>query len=70
MRIYSTCVGHFGETSESTKVLKKLNAAGYKGFLFSMDGFYTLKVYTTPDPMRAADVQMKLQQQGFDAFVC
>lgn len=69
VRIYNTCVGHFKEPSESTKVLRKLNELGYKGFLFSMNDFYTLKVIMTPDPSKAAMVQMQLSSLGFDAFV-
>lgn len=70
IRIYSTCVGHFKEPSESTKVLRKLNSTGYKGFLFSMGDYYTLKVMTTPDPSKAANLQMLLTEKGFDSFVC
>lgn len=70
VRIYNTCVGHFKEPSKATKVLKKLNKLGYKGFLFSMGDFYTLKVKMTPDPGKAATEQMLLSEKGFDAFVC
>lgn len=69
MTVYSTCVGHFKEASESKKALKKLNELGLKGFLFSMNDFYTLKTYTGPNENIANNLMKTLKIKGFDTFV-
>ena len=69
MTIYSVCVGKFKETSEANKELKKINAAGYKGFLFSMGDFYTLKVVMTPFLEKAEEANRVLLKKGFASYI-
>ena len=69
MQVYSVCVGHFKETSEANKELKKLNAAGYKGFLFNIGDCYTLKAVMSPFLEKAEIACKQLKNKGFDAFI-
>lgn len=69
MTIYSACIGKCKEVSEANKLLKKLNEKGYKGYLYSLNDFYTLKVVMTPDMNKANIAAENLKRMGFDAFV-
>ena len=69
LKMYSVYVGQYEKSSDSKNDLKKLNSLGYKGYLFSMNKFYTLKVFTSPRKEMADAILGIMVKNGFSAFL-
>jgi len=68
-KIYSVYVGQYEKSSDSKDDLKKLNNLGYKGYLFSMNNFYTLKVFSSVRKEMAAAIYKLMIKNGFSSFI-
>ena len=65
MSMYSIYVGNYDSPSATKNDLAKLNKLGFRGFVFSRNGHYSLKVYASPDFDNINLVADKLRKLGY-----
>lgn len=65
MSMYSVYVGKYDSPSATKNDLTKLNKLGFRGFVFSRNNHYSLKVYTSPDKDNINLVSEKLRKLGY-----
>lgn len=68
-KIYNVYVGHYNSASECKKDLKKLNSLNFKGYVFCLGDFYSLKVYTCYHEEQAKYAENIFKKHNLDVFI-
>ena len=67
--MYSIYVGHYSSPAITKEDVIKLNKLGLKGFVFSRGDYYALKVFSSPNATKVAEVKSFLEQHGFSTDI-
>lgn len=69
MSVFSIYVGRYDSPSATKNDLAKLNKLGLKGFVFSRNDHYALKVFASPNKASVDIISNKLKKLGYEVEV-
>ena len=66
---WNVYTGKFSSPEECRETQVKLNASGFPGRIFALDGFWGLRVLSMGSEQNAKDVCVLLKDAGFEPYV-
>lgn len=69
MSVYSVYAGRYNSPSETKNDIAKFNKLGLKGYVFSRNDHYALKVFTSPNKASIDIISDKLRRLGYEVEI-